>query len=202
MIFLDFSIFSRKWSMFKSFGMAKSWLDYLICSPGDGRWEWLDSDSHSKAWKESKNSFFFENSCCCIQNIMILNFIIGCHKWHLSWLSNEMRILGYFWFKLLWCFTDSFAKCSFIAWPVQTSLCIKSCLDDIKRICWNWCQSSCNTTTKIIFPMIISLLYIKDLFQRLIHENDHWSKWNVHEIIDEKASIKWDNSLIFIHGFY
>lgn len=151
MIFLDLSIFPRKWSMFKSFGMTKSWFDNLICSPGNGRREWLDSDSHSKAWKESKYSFFFKDCCCCIQNIMILNFIIRCHKGHLSWLCNEMRVLCYFWFELLCCFTDFLTKCSFITWPVQTSLCIKPCLYDIKRIGWDRCQSSCNTTTKIIF---------------------------------------------------
>lgn len=188
--------------MLESLGMAQARFHHLISSPGNGWWEWLNRNSHSETRKEPNDSLFLKNWCCCIQKIMILNFIIGRYKWHLSRLCDKLWAFSRFSLQLLSCFAHPLTIRSLITWPVQTYLRIKPCLDYIEGRRWNWGQTTCNTTTQIIIEMTVALLDIEKLFQLLIHQNDHRPEWNVHEIIHEKTSIKWDYSFTFVYGFY
>lgn len=181
--------------------MIKTWLYYLISSPSNSWRKWLNGDSHFQAGKKSHNSFFFKYCCSCIKNVVIFNLEIRCNEWHLCWLCYEVRVFIWFWFQLLSCLSHLVTEWSFIARSIQTSLSIESCLNDIKRSCWNWGQSSCNTTTKIIIEMVIAFFDVEGLFKFFIHQYNNWAERNIHKIVDEEASVERYDSLIFIHWF-
>ncbi len=140
--------------------VPESCLDHLVGAPCDGGRKWLNGDSHSQTWKKADHSFFLENGCCCIHDVFVFYLIVCCYEQHLSWLGNQRGTFG--WFDEFLCALGHFlTDWSFLAWAIETSLCIKSCLDDIKRRGGYWGQSTCDSTAQIIIKMVIAFFNLE-----------------------------------------
>lgn len=47
---------------------------------------------------------------------------------------------------------------------------------------------------------MVTIFDFKEFFKFFIHQDNDGAEWYVHEVVDEKASVKRDESFVFVHG--